>query len=539
MLESSSATVVSTDSMVGERWFVMTEFAVFMLLAVVTLAIRLPYFFPAVLAWDESTQILMGQSLLDGHLPYVMQWDLKPPLAFAFFSGAIAIFGKDIVGIRLAGALCVVAIACLLYLTSRRMWDRQSGIIAALLSIAAISLGDFFRGPGLLSSGQATMTEHVALVPLMGALYLLIARKESNVLVFFVGVLMAVATLVRTNLAYAAMAVAIYLAATAIRQPRAALQRVAAYSAGGLLIVVLTWLPYALSGQHDVWWSSVIVAPLKYSQSQYSLLGSMVVLGLHAIGIYGDGAGYRVEIHWFNLFVWLTALGGVVVVVRRWRDYSESAKRDAIVLIGLATATAFSILKSGAAYEHYLIQLEPFAAILAAAWIAALQGKMKAVALAGAAVLMVVSARPVLVEYKAMRHRWLAHQDLRYGPAYQIAAYLQRENPRHRPVYLLTDHVANWLTNSVPPTKLTHPSNISFPPYLLDIALGSHVTAEDELNNVFRQAPEVVVVADHMRFLQGETKALFDGLLAKRYFLATEIEGRKIYRLKPDLPGIP
>jgi hypothetical protein len=263
------------------------------------------------------------------------------------------------------------------------------------------------------------------------------------------------------------------------------------------------------------------------------------VLGLHAIGIYGDGAGYRVEIHWFNLFVWLTALGGVVVVVRRWRDYSESAKRDAIVLIGLATATAFSILKSGAAYEHYLIQLEPFAAILAAAWIAALQGKMKAVALAGAAVLMVVSARPVLVEYKAMRHRWLAHQDLRYGPAYQIAAYLQRENPRHRPVYLLTDHVAYWLTNSVPPTKLTHPSNISFPPYLLDIALGSHVTAEDELNNVFRQAPEVVVVADHMRFLQGETKALFDGLLAKRYFLATEIEGRKIYRLKPDLPGIP
>jgi hypothetical protein len=106
-------------------------------------------------------------------------------------------------------------------------------------------------------------------------------------------------------------------------------------------------------------------------------------------------------------------------------------------------------------------------------------------------------------------------------------------------VYLLTDHVAYWLTNSVPPTKLTHPSNISFPPYLLDIALGSHVTAEDELNNVFRQAPEVVVVADHMRFLQGETKALFDGLLAKRYFLATEIEGRKIYRLKPDLPGIP
>ncbi len=43
---------------------------------------RLPFFFPAVIDWDESTYVLMGQSILDGHVPSIEQWDDKPPLAY-------------------------------------------------------------------------------------------------------------------------------------------------------------------------------------------------------------------------------------------------------------------------------------------------------------------------------------------------------------------------------------------------------------------------------------------------------------------------
>jgi len=50
----------------------------------------LSIFFPAVIDWDESTFILMGQSIIDGHLPYVKLWDLKPPGAFAFYAFFIA-----------------------------------------------------------------------------------------------------------------------------------------------------------------------------------------------------------------------------------------------------------------------------------------------------------------------------------------------------------------------------------------------------------------------------------------------------------------
>ena len=39
-------------------------------LFVITILVRLPFFFPAVIDWDESTFVLIGQSVVDGHLPY-------------------------------------------------------------------------------------------------------------------------------------------------------------------------------------------------------------------------------------------------------------------------------------------------------------------------------------------------------------------------------------------------------------------------------------------------------------------------------------
>ncbi len=58
---------------------------IFIYLLLLTIAIRLAFLFPAVINWDESTFILMGQSILDGHLPYTNLWDIKPPLAFVSY----------------------------------------------------------------------------------------------------------------------------------------------------------------------------------------------------------------------------------------------------------------------------------------------------------------------------------------------------------------------------------------------------------------------------------------------------------------------
>src|SRR5262249_46503171 len=117
---------------VNDSWFQLKEIYVFLLLFLLGLLVRFPFFFPAVIDWDESSFILMGQSIIDGHLPYVKLWDLKPPVAFAFYAFSIAVFGKDLVGIRFAGALCVVLTAYLVYLVGKVMWTRRMGLFAAI-----------------------------------------------------------------------------------------------------------------------------------------------------------------------------------------------------------------------------------------------------------------------------------------------------------------------------------------------------------------------------------------------------------------------
>jgi 4-amino-4-deoxy-L-arabinose transferase-like glycosyltransferase len=499
------------------------SFRGFGLLFALTLAVRFPFFFPAVLAWDESTFILMGQSILDGHLPYVELWDLKPPLAFAFYSLAIALFGKDLVGIRLAGTLCVVATAVLVSLLTGKLWNRQSGLIAATLTIVAISL---------LPAGQATMTEHVVLVPLLGATYLLISRNESLGTLFLTGILMATATLVRLNIGYVAIVVGIYLLATSIRLPATALRRMAAYSAGGMLVVIMTWLPYLLAGQPQVWWTSVIAAPLSYSNAQDSTVQNLIRHGMHTLGVYEDGSGYKYNVAWFNVMVWCSAVAGVATVFWRWQRCSREERRGVLILTLLTVATGFSIVKSGAAHEHYMIQLVPFAAMFAAAlvWQFPAYALWPSLLLAG--VLLIGSIGPVLAEYRVLVSRALAHQGLRYGAAYEVAAYLKRENSLGRPVYLLTDHVAYWLTSSYPPTKLTtHPSNIA-KPYLVQVVTGQNASTEDELQKVFQKAPEFVVMTDNVRYLREGPKMLLDNILADEYLPAAQIHGRKIYRVK-------
>ncbi len=72
-------------------------------LSLLCVLIRLPFWFPSTIDWDESTFILMGQELLDGRLPYADLWDNKPPLAFAAFAVFIALH-PSIVALRVAGA---------------------------------------------------------------------------------------------------------------------------------------------------------------------------------------------------------------------------------------------------------------------------------------------------------------------------------------------------------------------------------------------------------------------------------------------------
>lgn len=105
------------------RW----DIAALLYFLFLSLLMRLPFFFEAVINWDESTFILVGQSLVDGHLPYTELWDIKPHFVAGAFALFILLLGESIASVRLAGALCVTLTAWFTYIIARTIWTPRTG----------------------------------------------------------------------------------------------------------------------------------------------------------------------------------------------------------------------------------------------------------------------------------------------------------------------------------------------------------------------------------------------------------------------------
>jgi 4-amino-4-deoxy-L-arabinose transferase-like glycosyltransferase len=501
---------------------------VFMYLLVLSFIIRFPFFFPIVINNDESTYILWGQSVLDGYLPYTGEvWGFKPPLAFLFYAGAIALFGKSIVSVRIAGALCVAFTAFFTYLTGKALWNHRAGIVGATLFTMMVSF---------IKSGQAVMTEHVAIVPMVGALSLLVIQRHTPSMLFFAGILMGIATCVRTNLAYVSVLVGFFLVISAFAEPPRSIVRSLkgglAYAAGGLLILLLVFLPYVATGNQKLWWTSVVLAPLSYVESKHFSLFQAFSKQLQFIR--EPLSNIEEPLFGISALVWLAGLAGLVTIFVRWRNTSREKRLGSIALVVFLLGTELSILKGGWAYTNYLIQIVPFMALAAAGFLNGCYSGYARWLITGIVLLaLTTSMVSVIPEYKNVVSRILSGQSLTYGAPYEIAEYLRQENASREPIYMMTEHIVYWLIDAKPLSKsTTHPANIRNE-RLLEVLVGPGTTTEMELANVLAKKPRFIVTG-YNTFLYLHTKpaalTLLRDTLHKHYELVREIEGRHIYR---------
>jgi 4-amino-4-deoxy-L-arabinose transferase-like glycosyltransferase len=234
-----------------------------LLLAGLTLIVRAPFWANAVMDWDESTFILMGQSIVDGHLPYTDLWDIKPPLLFALFAGFIGALGRSIVAIRLGGALFVYATSIVIFFLAGRFFDRASGIIGAALYILAASL--FYNG-------QVTYSEHLAVLPLVGSVALLSGYPypgKSLLRSLGLGACCCASCFIRANLIIPSIVIGTIAAIGTLRSGcRTAAYHIAACVLGGIVVFAAVMAPYGVSGNFDVFWDAVVVAPLAFQVSE-------------------------------------------------------------------------------------------------------------------------------------------------------------------------------------------------------------------------------------------------------------------------------
>ncbi|APQ17078.1 ArnT family glycosyltransferase [Maribacter hydrothermalis] len=398
---------------------------VLLIFFVISFSIRFPFFFRDYIDRDESTFILLGQSWVDGFLPYTQLWDLKPPLTFAFFAAIISVFGKSFIAIRLAGVILVVITAYFTYKITLSLLSKKASIVVGVFCIILLSL---------FGSLQGVMSEHICIAFFIPALYLLHAKKSSG-FIFLAGVLMGTTVMVKLNMAFPIFFIGLFLLYESLFTKRKInLLQVALFGTGVLAVIFATVLPYYLVHQTHKWWESVVLAPLEYTEARrYSI---------------------------FKLAPIFVITGAFLLYAYKSKTIDFKNRTVQILLIAIC-GVLFSFVKGGRINGHYLIQIHPMLLILVGIVLYKLsityQRKIpKYVWL----IALLIPAESYL-EYGNIIKTKYERNTFFNGEGFSVPAYINANNLETKNILFFEYHIGYWNLDTLPPTiASTHPSNI-------------------------------------------------------------------------------
>ena len=471
---------------------------VFGIVGVVAFIIRFPFFFRDYIDRDESTFILIGQSWVDGNLPYTELWDIKPPLTFLFFAAVISIFGKSFIAIRLAGTFLVATTAFYTYKIGSAITTKK---IAFLSAIACVALQSMF------GSIQGVMSEHLCMVFLTPAIYLIIKHKEWY-WIGFAGLLMGVSIMVKLNMAYTILFIGIYLIYYFIKNKQygKGILSVTLYGLGIISIILLTLLPYYLQGLQELWWKSVFIAPLDYASARrYSFFKLMP---------------HFLTITFFFILAWK----------KRWLDFKNTSVQ--ILLIAIL-GVLYSFFKGGRINSHYLIQLHPILIVLVGIVLNKLfvQWNLRW-RKAYLILLLLLPAETYLEYYNVVKHK-IERGSFYNGEGITVPQFIRENNIPKENILFTGYHIGYWMLDEKPPTKAaTHPSNIC-KPEMFSAYDNPRTTSMQELRYIMEELkPQSVVARENRLFFdkeQVEANTYLKNYLSTNYKLSTTVDKAEIY----------
>jgi hypothetical protein len=489
-------------------------------LCVFALLIRFPLFFVDVIDLDEGVFVLMGRSVAEGRLPYTEIWDNKPPLGFLFFAFVQLLIPNSLFFVRFAGTLVVAASAFLVFRISLRYASMLAAFLSATLTVVAISV--------LIPSGQSVMMEHVALLPLLCAFALAIRGRDATWSYIAIGVFLGTAALVRLNLVIPAIAVVLPLIATSnATQIPSRLASGLWVVAGGVFVLLASYVPYGLSGHTTLYLRSVFAVPLAYSASNLGFSDTtrmMLGLALPSWNLFAENAAGSVR-----ALLWIGGAIGIVGLL-----LTSSTKERAIAamwLLVFCAAVSFSIFLGGHAWGHYLIQAAPFFSVGVASmlYIARLP---KAVVAALLVAIFLFGATSVWPKYAGLAHSWRSGAPLYSGDVFTLVADLARSRKGDETYFFSDDDIlAYWLMNRRPVIPIAaFPSNI-FPDRQIVRALyGRDYETERVVGELFAARPTIVVTKEDFEEWAFPISPTFTKNLEEHYTLTHRLLGRSIYR---------
>jgi 4-amino-4-deoxy-L-arabinose transferase-like glycosyltransferase len=175
-------------------------------LAVLTIAARVPLLLKNQAIEDEVVYCVVAHEILAGGQPYTSAVERKPPLLFWTYAAIFKVFGPfNWRALHGSGIAWVLLTMLALYLTARRLFDRWTGLIAALL----YSVFQPWLYPNNLSfNGEVLMNLPIACAYLIG-----FARSRSRWRpeLAVAGGLLAAAFLLKQPAAIAAIPLGVYV----------------------------------------------------------------------------------------------------------------------------------------------------------------------------------------------------------------------------------------------------------------------------------------------------------------------------------------
>jgi len=317
-------------------------------LVLLTVVTRLPSLLHPWSIDDEAVYSIVGNEIVDGGRPYVDAVERKPPLLFWLYAAIFEATGKfNPAGLHVVALGWTLATMAGLYVIGRQLFDRGTGLVAALLYSVYQPWGTF---KNLAFNGEMIMN-----LPLVWACAIVFARSSLRLRpeLLVAGALLGAAFLLKQPAAIAAVPLGIYLLLPTYRTsrrltPTASLIHAFLLTAGffGVLGVVIAVLQKQGILRDAFFWTITAHA------------NPHVFLGKGALSILAFLACC------FPLVV------GAILSLRDKRGlWSEnSAKRTALLI--LLAASAIGAAAGGRFYPHYYIQLIPPLALLAAPYYA-------------------------------------------------------------------------------------------------------------------------------------------------------------------------
>jgi 4-amino-4-deoxy-L-arabinose transferase-like glycosyltransferase len=313
-----------------------------------TVATRLPSLLHPQAIDDEAPYAVVANEIVDGGRPYIDAVDRKPPLLFWTYAAVFAVAGKyNWMVLHTVALAWTLATMAGLYVVGRRLFDRETGLVAALCY-------SVFQ-PWATANNLAFNGELLMNLPLVWAWAIALGPNASRLRpeLLAAGALLAAGFLLKQPAAIAAVPVGIYLLLPSYRASRGftkteSIVQAAILTTGFGAVLGVVALVLQLQGnlrQAFYWTFTNHSIPHVFWET--GILFTLAFVGCCLPLVIGAALAFRDR-------------------ARLWK----TKRAERIALLALLAASALGAAAGARFYPHYYLQLIPPLALLAAPYYA-------------------------------------------------------------------------------------------------------------------------------------------------------------------------